>query len=80
MNITYGISEAAYSLDNDSRISYGIVAYSNTETDGTATVLLSINDITSDKASLTALVNKCNLLEVSTVHIRDIIDDFLATL
>ena len=49
MDITYGITEEIYTLGSDSRKSYGIVAYSNADTDKTATIVAAIHDITSDK-------------------------------
>lgn len=76
--ITYGVTEEIYSLGADSRISYGIAAYANAEEDGTAIVLRSIHDITSDREKLQALVKACNLSKLSVIHLRDVIDDFLA--
>lgn len=74
--IRYGITEEVYSLGERSRLSYGIAAY--TEQDGTATIVASVRDITSDKAKITALVRSCNRLALSPLHLRDVIEDFLA--
>ena len=76
-NITYAVSEERYTFDNEMRISYGIVAYSNAEKDGSKTIVASVHDVTSDKYSLTELVNDCNRLELSTVHLNDVVEDFL---
>ena len=77
-NITYGISKEIYSLGGNIRESYGIVAYANTELDGTATIIASVKDITSDKKRLQNLVDKCNELNLSLAHFNDIVEDFLA--
>ena len=76
-NITYAIAEERYTFGNETRTSYGIVAYSNANQDGSKTIVASVRDITSDKASLSELVNDCNDLELSTVHLNDVVEDFL---
>ena len=76
-NITYAVSEEKYVFGDKVRISYGIVAYSNADKDGSKTIIASVHDVTSDKTSLTNLVNDCNRLELSCVHLRDVIEDFL---
>lgn len=76
-NITYAVSEEKYTFGEEERISYGIVAYSNADQDGSKTIVASVRDITIDKDSLTELVNDCNRLGLSTVHLNDVVDDFL---
>ncbi len=76
--VTYGITEEVYSLGTDFRTAYGIVAYADAEEDGTATILRSVRDITSDKEKLKALVDICNRLKLSTIHLLDVVEDFLA--
>ena len=76
-NITYAVSEERYTFGNETRTSYGIVAYSNADQDGSKIIVASVRDVTSDKASLTKLVNDCNRLELSTVHLSDVVEDFL---
>ena len=78
MNVTYAVAEEKYALGEEKRISYGIVAYANAEQDGTATIVASIRDITSNKHRLTKLVDDCNRLELSTVHLHDVVEDFLS--
>lgn len=77
-NITYAVSEEKYDCGEKSRTSYGIVAYSNADKDGSKTIVASVRDVTSDKSSLTELVNDCNRLRLSTVHLIDVVEDFLA--
>ena len=76
-NITYAISEERYTLGDEVRISYGIVAYSNADRDGSKTIVASVRDVTSDKAGLSRMVNDCNNLELSIVHLNDVVEDFL---
>ena len=75
--VTYGITEEKYTLGQQTRVSYGIAAYSNPETDGTAGVIASVHDISEDREKLSKLVQTCNCLELSVVHLRDVIEDFL---
>ena len=77
-SITYGVTEEVYSLSGSSRKAYGIAVYSKPEIDGTATVLTSVNDITPDRAKLEELVQICNRAELSLIHLKDVINDFLA--
>ena len=77
-SVTYGVTEEVYSLSGNSRRSYGIAVYSNSEIDGTATVLTSVNDISSDREKLEELVEICNRAELSLIHLNDVINDFLA--
>ena len=76
-NITYAVSEERYTFENETRISYGIVAYSNAGQDGSKTIVASVRDITSNKEGLARLVDDCNRLELSTVHLNDVVEDFL---
>ena len=76
-NITYAVSEEKYTFGNETRISYGIVAYSNADQEGSKAIVASIRDVTSNKERLVELVNDCNRLELSTVHLNDVIEDFL---
>ena len=77
MTITYGIIEEIYSIGCNRRVTYGIAAYSFAEADGTATVIASIHDITDDKEKLSLLVDTCNSLELSVIHLYDVVEDFL---
>ncbi len=76
-NITYAVSEEKYTFGGETRTSYGIVAYSNVDQDGSKTIVASVRDVTIDKDGLTKLVNDCNRLELSTVHLNDVVEDFL---
>ena len=78
IKVIYGIIEERYTLGNESRVSYGISAYSDANENGTATIVSSVHDITSNKESLVRLVDDCNRLKLSTVHLHDVVEDFLS--
>ena len=74
-NITYGIVKETYCLGRSARISYGIAAYASAE--DTATVLAYIGDITSNEEKLLKLVLRCNEFELSLLHFKDVVEDFI---
>lgn len=78
IDVTYTISEEKYFLGNESIISYGIVAYSDAEKDGTLRIITSVHNITYDKNSLMKLVDDCNRLELSPIHLINVVEDFLS--
>ncbi len=78
MTITYGITEEIYSMKNSDRTSYGIASYADTELCGMAAVVTSVHDITSNKNDLASLIETCNRLELSDIHLYDVVEDFLA--
>jgi len=75
--MTYDILEEAVSTDDTYRISYGIIVYSESEADGTVTILKSVHDITEDRRAVAELVSLCNRLALSPLHLLDVVDDFL---
>ena len=78
MNVTYAVAEEKYTFGKESRTSYGIVAYSSADRDGSKIIVASVRDITSDRAALTRLVSDCNRLGLSTAHLNDVVEDFLS--
>ena len=75
--MTYNILEEMISTDDVSRISYGIVVHTETEEGKTATILMSVRDITEDRSAIAELVSLCNRLELSPIHLLNVVDDFL---
>ena len=75
--ITYGIREEVYCLGKERRCAFGIVAYSDTEKDGTATVIASVGDVTEDRAALMELVKKCNEGRLDPIHLYDVTEGFI---
>ena len=76
--VTYGVVAETYSLENQSRNAYGIVAYADANQDGTATIVASAHDITPDRYRAEQLADKCNRGNLALCHFDDVIEDFLA--
>lgn len=64
-------------MGDSSCIAYGIASYANTEENGTATILVAVHDVTDDKQALAALASLCNRLELSAIHLMNVVEDFL---
>ena len=79
-DITYGIVEETYVLGEERRLSCGIVLFSDADNCGTSTIIDEIGDITDDRKQIEVLVEQCNKLELSPLHFRDVVADFIATL
>lgn len=78
-DITYGTIMEIYTLGDNKRISYGIAVYSDTNHSGTATIILSIHDISSEKKQIDDIVSHCNFYHLSPEHLADVIDDFMTS-
>ena len=76
--IFYGIIQEMYVLGTENRISYGIAVYSDPEINGTASVITAVHDISGNKKMMDALVLMCNSHHLSPIHLKDIIEDYLA--
>ncbi len=76
-HIQYGLIEETYVFRDRSRVSYGIAAYADAETDGSASVVASVRDVSPDKDRVLDLIKLCNQVELSPVHLFDVIEDFL---
>ena len=71
--ITYILCRETYKTKKSERITYGIGAYAEDE----KTCIAKLHDITSDKNALAELVELCNRLQLSPIHLHDVIEDFL---
>ena len=78
MNTTFGLVKETYTLGSISRISYGIAAFADVKHNGVAIIVDVVWDICNDSERVAALVRRCNDLHLSIVHLRDVIEDFLA--
>lgn len=76
-NIKYGIVEETYHLNGEVRYAYGIVVYSNADIDGTSTIIESVRDVTSDKDVLESFAQNLSLMELSPIHLKEVVEDFL---
>ena len=78
--ITYGIVEEKYVLGESQRTAYGVAAYADAETDGTATIIASVNDISSQKDRVEEFVKSCNSAKLSPRDLKEAALDFLEEL
>lgn len=72
----YGLLTSEVSSEQKARTSYGI-ALCQTDA-GVPIIIRSIADLTTSRERAVALVDRCNLLALSPIHLDDIIEDFLA--
>lgn len=73
----YDIIEERYYLNDNTRVSYGIVAYAGAEPDNIAEVIVTVNDVSCDRQKLTELISICNDMSLSVIHLQDVVRDFL---
>lgn len=71
----YTINEKTISINDMSRISYGMDIYDDTY--GRMILLLKIYDISTEKNKVEGLISSCNRLNASPTHIFEIIEDIL---
>ena len=70
----YRVVEKTHHLEHDKR--YGIAVYSLTP-NGEEKLLSVRNGLTEDKGGLQNLVDLCNRLKLSPIHLDDVVEDFL---
>ncbi len=77
--VTYGVVREKYYLSNcKSRKAYGIIGFSNAEINGTATIVLAVNDITSDRKAISKLAQILNIRRVAPDAVSDIVEEFIS--
>lgn len=74
----YEMVEERWILKENERVSYGIAVYRE-DPGGTAVPITVYHDITPDRNRLFELIRQCNLLHLSPLHLRNVIEDFLET-
>ncbi len=72
---SYEMIEERYEEGEQTRVSYGIAVCA--ESNGVVDTIRTVDDITSDRERLLCLVQDCNRLKLSPLHILDVVDDFL---
>ena len=70
--ITYVLMEDRYCNGMRPKAFYGIQIC-----DASDKIVATVWDISADRERLSELVQKCNLLELSPIHLYDVIEDFL---
>ena len=78
MSTKYGITKEIYSHRNNTRTAFGISAYEDSGDKELEYTVETVSDVTSDEGELVELVDNCNRLELSSVHLKDVVEDFLA--
>lgn len=73
----YVVVESRYFNGEAPYISYGIALAE--EQDGTLEVFDSVADISTDRAEVESLADVCNTFQLDPIHLRDVAEDFLAT-
>jgi len=76
MTVRYAVITERYGHVNGSRDCYGLAAYADGNCEESPVAV--IHDITTDQQALVHLAETCNRLQLSILHIRDIVEDFLA--
>ncbi len=77
MSTKYGITKEIYSHRNNTRTAFGVSAYEDSESNESDYPLETVSDVTSDEKTIIELVDNCNKLGLSELHLNDIIEDFL---
>ncbi len=69
--ITYQVTE-----DDDNKASYGIAAC-DSEKFKEGHAITSVRDVTCDRPALERLAETCNRLQLSPIHLHEVVEDFL---
>lgn len=78
-DITYGTIAETYSIGDTTHVSYGVAVYAYVDSDGAATVIASVHNVSTQKERIDELVFLCNRYHLAPEHLSDVIDDFLAS-
>ena len=65
----YSLIKGSYLIDGESHIGYGISYTENSE--------VSFEDLTLNPITVAKLVKLCNELDLSPIHLKDVVEDFL---
>ena len=75
--ITYGLIKETYMIEDNEMKSYGIAVFENIKAENVVLILDSVRNISTDRAKVENLIKKCNELNLSVIHLQDVIDDML---
>ena len=70
--VTYELSEEKIFSKNGVRVSYGIVASVDTDSEDTATIIASVRDLSPIRQKVENLVHMCNQMNLSLIHFDDL--------
>ena len=77
MGVTYAVVEEKYAHSDGFRVGYGIAVRAIGASGAEPATVQTIHDITSDRARIETLVDDCNRLGLSAMHLYDVVVDFL---
>ncbi|MBQ9112983.1 MAG: hypothetical protein IJY08_05305 [Clostridia bacterium] len=78
MDRQYVLIKYTYVYEDHDNSSYGIAAVE--KYDDTEIVVEAYPDLTRDMESVKKLVHDCNQLKLDLIHLKDVVEDFVATL
>lgn len=75
--VAYEMIGEVHTVGDISLISYGIAAYVDAETSDAKRVIAHVPDVSQNRSTLEPLVQRCNTLGLSPIHLVDVVEDFL---
>ena len=75
--VAYEIIGEVHTRGDQAYISYGIAAYVDAVTSDVKRVIAHVPDVSPNCSTLEPLVQRCNTLGLSPIHLVDVVEDFL---
>lgn len=75
--VAYEMIGEVHTLGDRAYISYGIAAYVDAEMSEAKRVIAHVSDISLNCSILEPLIQRCNTLGISPMHLVDVVEDFL---
>lgn len=75
--VAYEMIGEVHTQGDHAYISYGIAAYVDAETSDAKRVIAHVSDVSPNRSTLEPLVQRCNTLGLSSIHLVDVVEDFL---
>ena len=75
--VAYEMIGEVHTFGDQAYISYGIAAYVDAETSDAKRVIAHVPDVSPNRSTLEPLVQRCNTLGISPIHLVDVVEDFL---
>ena len=75
--VTYEMTEGVITLEGKPHVTYGIAARVPSGIGNVGSTIVAVSDISTDVAKVDALIERCNRLALSPVHLHDVVEDFL---
>lgn len=75
--VAYEVIGEVQSHEGHDYISYGIAAYADAETCVAKYVIAYVPDVSTNRSAVESLVQRCNILGLSPIHLVDVVEDFL---